>query len=163
MSSCTELRDGGQATVEAAFLLPVAMTLLLLLCQPVVLLYDLMVMQSAAGQGVRMIATRSADAPDEGYVRAIESQLSAVPNVSVFHVGDGWDVELEGCETSAEVGVTISTQVEPLPLIAFVVGALGLLDEDGYFFLKVEATSPTQPAWVLEQGGSPADWVSQWD
>ena len=42
-------RERGQATVEAAVLIPALFTALLLLLQPGILLYDRMVMQGAAG------------------------------------------------------------------------------------------------------------------
>ena len=43
--------ESGQATVEAAFLLPVLFVGLLLLMQPGILLYDRLVMQAAASEG----------------------------------------------------------------------------------------------------------------
>ena len=44
--------ESGQATVEAAFLLPVLFVGLLLLMQPGILLYDRLVMQAAASEAV---------------------------------------------------------------------------------------------------------------
>ncbi len=46
-------REDGQATVEAAFALPVLFLLVLLLVQPGIVLYDRMVMASAAAEGCR--------------------------------------------------------------------------------------------------------------
>ena len=43
--------EGGQATVEAAVLIPVLFTVLLLLIQPGIILYDRMVMNYAAAEG----------------------------------------------------------------------------------------------------------------
>ena len=51
--------ESGQATVEAAFLLPVLFVGLLLLMQPGILLYDRLVMQAAASEGCRLLATKN--------------------------------------------------------------------------------------------------------
>ena len=165
MSRCSSSGpDAGQATVEAAILVPVVFLLLVLLCQPAILLYDRMVMSAAAGQAVRMLATRASDAPDGGYEKAIESQLAAIPHSDVFHVGgDSWQIELEGGETSREVSVSIGNKVRPLPLVGLLAGAAGLSDGDGLLSIEVEASGRTQPDWVLAQGTSPAEWTGQWD
>ena len=42
--------DTGHATVEAAFALPIALALVILLVQPGILLYDRIVMQQAAAE-----------------------------------------------------------------------------------------------------------------
>ena len=49
--------DTGQATVEAAFALPIALVLVILLVQPGILLYDRIVMQQAAAETCRLLAT----------------------------------------------------------------------------------------------------------
>ncbi len=52
------LRDErGQATVEAAFAVPVLMVLVLVLVQPGIILYDRIVMEGAAAAGCRLLAT----------------------------------------------------------------------------------------------------------
>lgn len=156
--------DRGQATVEAAILVPVVFLLLVLLCQPAILLYDRMVMSAAAGQAVRMLSTRASDAPDGGFERVIESQLAAIPRSDVFHTGGGsWRIDLEGNEASREVHVAIENRVRPLPLVGLLAGAAGLADGDGLLRITVEATGRTQPDWVLAQGTSPAEWTGQWD
>ena len=55
------LRAGerGQATVEAAFLIPVLFTVLLLSVQPGMVLYDRMVMQAAASDACRLAAVKT--------------------------------------------------------------------------------------------------------
>ena len=52
-------REGAQATVEAAFLIPCLLTLMLLALQPVCLLYTVAVMESAAAETARVAATRA--------------------------------------------------------------------------------------------------------
>ena len=55
------LRAGerGQATVEAAFLIPVLFTVLLLSVQPGMVLYDRMVMRAAASDACRLAAVKT--------------------------------------------------------------------------------------------------------
>ena len=156
--------DGGQATIEAAIFVPIVFLLIVLLCQPAILLYDRMVMSSAAGQAVRMLATRASNAPNGGYEQVVKAQLSAIPHSDVFHVGgDSWRIELEGGETSREVVVSIENRLRPLPLVGLIAGAAGLVDGDGLLVVSVEARGRTQPDWVLAQGTSPAAWTGQWD
>ena len=54
--------ERGQSTVEAAFLFPVVFVLVLLLVQPGILLYDRIVMEGAAADACRLLATKT-DAP----------------------------------------------------------------------------------------------------
>ena len=156
----------GQATVEAAFLVPVLLGGVLLLVQPGIILYDRIVMQAAAVEGCRLLATApSAETGDmaEDYVRR---RLGAVPPLEVFHVHEGgctWDISLSGSETSGEVSVTIATEVRALPLIDFAARAFGLADGDGNLRVEVSATMPTRAAWAVDAApGSPAEWPGAW-
>ena len=154
-------RTGGQATVEAAFLIPVTLLLLALMVQPAIVLYDRMVMEAAAGQGLRMLSTRPSGYPDTAYRQAIENQLEAVPDAPAFHVGE-WRIELQGDEDAGEVNVSVETSVRPLPLLGVVAAAFGETDDAGNIVVHVEATSALQPSWVLSQGTSPSQWPGQW-
>ena len=154
------LGQSGQATVEAAALVPVILLILALMCQPAILVYDRMVMDAAAGQGVRMLATKPVGAPESGYMAAIEDQLAAIPDLPIFHAdGSRWDIELSGDEEGGEVSVRIRAAVEPLPLAGIAAAALGALDAQGRIVLEVECTEGTRPEWLE---GSPSVWVSQW-
>ena len=51
--------ERGQATVEAAFLIPVLFTVLLLSVQPGMVLYDRIVMQAAASDACRLAAVKT--------------------------------------------------------------------------------------------------------
>lgn len=160
-------RRDGQATVEAAFLAPVLLGGVLLLLQPGIVLYDRVVMESAAAEGCRVLATATGeDAAGlcEDYVRR---RLGAVPPIDCFHVHEGgctWEIELSGAETSEEVSVTIATAARPLPLIDFAGRALGFVDESGLLRIEASASMPTQPAWAsgAEPGLNPAEWVGAW-
>lgn len=154
--------ESGQSTVEAAFALPVLMVLMLLLLQPSIILYDRIVMEGAAAEGCRLLAT----APDPGQTEEdyIRRRLSAVPQVDVFHVharGCTWKIELDGDERSQEVGVRIATEVQPLPLVSVAMGLLGMVDEAGNLKVEVERRMQAKDAWVAESpdGADPAGWV----
>lgn len=162
-------REQGQATVEAAVLIPVMFLGLLLLIQPGILLYDRMVMQQAAAEACRLLATKTAVAGDmqascEAFVR---HRLSAVPPVSCFHVHDGectWHIELSGDESSQRVSAHIATEARPLPLLDAACTLLGLVNSNGNLIVEVSADMSVQPEWVdgAESGRDPAGWIGAW-
>lgn len=168
--ACERLRYAcGQATVEAAYAIPVVFLLLLLLVQPGILLYDRVVMQAAAAEACRMLATRSVDAGVEasGYEEAVRRHLGAIPQQENFHRHAGgctWRILLEGDERSARTHVRITGSVRLLPLLDAGGTLLGLGDGKGNLELSVEAWMSTQDAWVSsnELGLDPAAWVGKW-
>ena len=154
----------GQATVEAAFLIPLIFLLLLLLLQPGIILYDRVVMQGAAAEGCRMLATRVASDDSAAYEAAIRRHLGAVPQQDNFHVhgsGCSWEIVLMGDETSGEVAVSVEGQIKPLPLFDFGMAALGLTNAAGNFAQRVEVRMPAYGAWVgaSDEGLNPSAWV----
>ncbi len=159
----------GQATVEAAFLLPVLCVLVLLLVQPGILLYDRMVMEGAAADACRLLATTSnsregAQEQCEAYVRR---RLGAVPQQDCFHVHGPqctWDIRLEGDEASQSVRVSIATEARPLPLLGTAASLLGIVNGRGNFVVEVSVAQQVQPAWVGNSaaGGDPAAWIGAW-
>lgn len=161
--------EAGQATVEAACLLPVLFVGLLLLLQPGMLLYDRVVMHAAATEGCRLLATKTAAAGDmtESCEAFIRHRLGAIPPVSCFHVHEGscsWDIRMEGDEVADVVRVTIATEVRPLPLLDAGGALLGIVNGNGNLEVRVEAEQPTQPAWARSSGAGndPAGWVGAW-
>ena len=175
MSSCIDsvfvrLRaEDGQATVEGAFLIPLIFLLLLLLLQPGVLLYDRMVMSSAAAEGCRMLATRSSASGIDasGYREAILRHLGAIPQQECFHRhqdGCSWEIEFTGDEHSPQVGVRITGSVKLLPLLDVGGTLLGLGDGKGNIEVSVSTSMPTQDDWVPSNGlgMNPASWVGRW-
>lgn len=157
----TSLRseDMGQASVEAAVLVPVVMIVFALLLQPACLLYTRTVMQQAAAEGARVLATAapSAEASCEAYVRR---RLAAVPNVAAFHVGgdQGWEIELGGDESSDEVSVCVEGRLRPLPLMGVLATMLGEVCGDEVI-VRVEVSREARPAWLR---GGYGDWVQMW-
>lgn len=159
----------GQATIEAAVLMPVMFLLLLLLLQPGIVLYDRMVMESAASEGCRVLATKTSatgnmDQATEDFIR---HRLGAIPQASTFHVHDGgcsWVIRMQGGEGSAEAQVSIENSIEPLPLIGGLASLGGLLDAQGHFKIRVVARCATQPDWVSESdlGLDPDSWIGAW-
>lgn len=157
-SFCSEAL--GQASVEAAAFIPVIMLLLALLLQPAFLLYTRSVMQQAAAEGARVLATREVggagdDAACEAYVKR---RLRAVPDVAAFHTGE-WEIELSGDSTSREVRVGVEGRLRPLPLLGVLAQMLGEPDGDEVV-LRVEVTGGTRPDWL--EGGY-GEWVTMWD
>jgi hypothetical protein len=159
----------GQATVEAAYLIPLLMLLILLLTQPIILLYNRMVMENAAAEACRLLATSTAQgayAPDkyEGYIKR---RLAAIPPIDIFHAHVGsktWDIAMQGGEESASTEVRITNKLKPLPLLGWGTQLLGMCDVDGYLTQEVTVSLPTQPEWVWrDNSGGPADWVHNYD
>ena len=164
----SDVRQRGQATVEAAILIPVLFLLLLLLIQPAILLYNRMVMQNAAAEACRLLSTQAdtGEHSAEKYEAYVKRRLASIPSIDIFHahVGENtWKIELIGGESSSEVTVRITNKLKPLPLLDLGASLLRLTDAQGYLVQIVEVTMPTQPDWVWSNGkGGPSDWAAQW-
>jgi hypothetical protein len=162
----------GQATVEAAFALPILMILVLLLLQPGIVLYDRLIMQNAANEGLRLLTTSSyAGLADSGLKSQeklneefVRRRLSAIPQASLFHVHDddcSYEIYLEGDETSKTLKVTIRNEIQPLPLIGSLASIAGLCNERGNLVIEVTASQSSQPDWLLKDSESldPGSWT----
>lgn len=157
---CLLTETRAQATVEAAMLLPAFLTLLLLVLQPVCVLYTRSVMESAASETARIMITTTSEA-DACEAFALR-RLAAVPNLSIFHAGGplSWEVELGGAGgDSDEVSVAITGAVTPLPVLGAFVGALGATNAQGDVEMRVEVSYPGRPAWLE---GSYETWIERW-
>ncbi len=156
--------DEGQATVEAALLLPVLMVLMAMLVQPACLLYTRCVMQSAAAEACRLVATstRSESGVPAAQRAFVLRRLAAVPNSPIFHEGgeQGWDIELQGSTEGHEAFARIATTVHPLPFVGALAGLVGQAGASGSVRLEVSVSRTTRPEWL--EGGYD-DWVSIWD
>lgn len=152
-----------QSSVEAALLIPVFFTILLLALQPVCVFYTRSVMESAASGAARVLMTwdQSFEPADVGVKAYILRRLQAVPAISIFHDGGqaDWEIELEGDETSKTVQVKIAGRVRPLPVLGAFVGFMGSEQEDGSIRVEVELTVNNGPSW---REGTYEDWISFW-
>lgn len=166
--SAGEVRSGserGQATVEAVFALPVVFLLVLLLVQPGIVLYDRMVMASAAAEGCRLLATGEGDASQvELFVRR---RLGAIPEQDNFHVhGSGctWEVRCEGGGAADRSRVAVSGEIRPLPLLDLGTTLLGLVNDRGNLVVEARAEIVTRPDWAQQSLGGvrPNDKVGAW-
>ena len=138
-----------QGTVEAAIMIPVFLLLLLLLLQPGIILYDMIVMKSAASEGCRLVAT-SANADSKQVDDFIRRRLSAIPQANIFHVHSGscsYVIEKSGGENQKTASVTIKNKIRMLPLIS---GALDLMGatKGGELTISASETLTVQPKWV---------------
>lgn len=150
--------ESGQSSVEAAVLLPVLFAVFGLLLQPSVLMYNRCIMQAAASEGCRLVATNT---NDEASVRAyIERRLEAIPKIAIFHADDTWDIEWSGGEGDV-VQVSIVNHAQPLPLFDIVAGLAGSMDEGGTIVQRVESSVSPIPSWA-GQGYAPDTWIGTW-
>lgn len=161
---CTDAlaESEAQATVEAAFLLPIFLLLMLLALQPVCMLYTRAVMESTAAETARLMMTAE-DEGDEAYRDFALRRLTAVPNISIFHAGGwrSWDIELtRPGDTGGAVSVSIEGFVRPLPVLGAFAGAFGEVNGQGDVRMQVEVAYEGRPAWLE---GSYGSWIAQWD
>lgn len=161
------LHDSGQSSVEAAFAIPIVFLLLLLITQPAIIWYDRMIMEEAAAEGCRLLATAGlaeSGSTAEDYIRR---RLSAIPQVPWFHVHEGscsYEISLEGNEASEDVTVTLKNELRPLPLLGSGATLLSLTNASGCLEIVVTKSFRTQPDWVWSATGgeSPGAWVGKW-
>lgn len=150
-----------QASVEAAALLPVFLTLLLLAIQPVCLLYTQAVMEQAAASTARLMVTAQDD--DEAYRAFALRRLASVPDLEIFHAGGplAWEIELgRAADTGGWVSIAIEGAVRPLPVLGAFAGAFGKTNAHGDVELRVEVAYEGRPMWL--EGGY-GDWTAIWD
>ncbi len=156
--------DSGQATVEAAFLIPVIFVVMMVLLQPGIILYDRMVMNHAAAEACRMLATStgSADSSKERCEELIRRRLGAIPQQDLFHIHEGgcsYRIVLSGDDSSQVVQVEITNRIRPLPLN--ILGPIAGASSDGSILIRVVQKAQAQPEWVSasSNGVSPDSWV----
>ncbi len=143
--------------------MPVILLGMLLLIQPAIVLYDRAVMEAAASEGCRILATLNAGDEDAARL-AIERRLSAIPDADIFHSG-AWTIEISGSEGSAQASVHIEHGLRPLPLIGAGMGFMGLVDADGLFVHDVSRTTEVLDEWVIESrfGADAEAWIERWE
>ena len=141
----------GQATVEAALLIPALLLGLVIAAQPGIVLFDRAVMEAAADEGE--------------VVEYVQRRLGAVPAVSAFHEGL-WDIKVQGAGQSGQcVSVRISHGYRPLPLVGQGMGLLGLVGGNGLVRQEVFREMNIHDEWALESefGLSYESWIDRWE
>lgn len=158
----------GQATIEAAFLLPFLLLLVLLLLQPGIVLFDKIVMNQAAAEGCRRVMTGTVsldtDRVNEGFIRR---RFGGIPPQDNFHIHQGacsWSIDSKGKDASGKVSVAITNELEPLPLLGWGADLSGMLNGKGGITLSADVMAPAQPSWVASnpEGSDPDSWVGGW-
>ena len=149
MRSCSE---SGQSTVEAAVLLPVLFVVFGLLLQPAILLYNRCIMNTAAAEACRLVATGSGD----------DASTRAIPKVPIFHADETWNITWS-CSDDGTAQTSIENHVQPLPLFGILAGLTNAVDENGAVIQHVELSCSPTPNWVGEQGYDPSDWIEKWE
>lgn len=146
----------GQSSVEAALLLPILLFIVVLLAQPLCLLYTRAHMASAAAEALRVNATTQ-DATE--VTSFIQRRLSAIPKLDIFHTGgpDDWQIEVQGSATK-HGSISITGHVKPFPVFYLFVSLAGLTDHEG-LKLTVTTSSDVQPSWLE---GNYAQWQELW-
>ena len=147
--------------------MPIVFLLALMLLQPAIVLYDRIVMEGAAAESCRLLATAGDEergAAAEEYVRR---RLAAIPQAPWFHVHDdrcSYEIALDGDEAAATVSVSIKNELVPLPLIDGAATLLGATNDAGHWELSVEHSTPTQTSWAAEAigGAPPSSWIGAW-
>ena len=135
-----------QGTLEAAIIIPILFTLVLLLVQPAIVLYDKIIMKSAAAEACRI--ANSAGNMTEGDVEDfIRRRLSAIPEVDCFHIHSGgcsYTIRIEGTNGTYS-GVMIYYKVKPLPLIDVALKGLNATSYDGNLVLSASYAQIYKP------------------
>lgn len=149
--------SAGQATLEAALLMPSIMFVMALLLEPVCLGYTKILMQHAAHEALRITAY-DRDGKFDEVKRFIERRLTSVPELSLFHVGgsDDWKIDISRADKT--ITVCIAGHARPLPLMGAVLQTFSKHDDKG-ILLEVQAKQEIAPEWV---GGSYEELQKIW-
>lgn len=161
MRCCID-NERGQATVEAAFLLPVFLMVLGLMVQPALMLYTRCVMYAAAAEGCRMLETKTVD--DAAAKAFIVRRLKMVPNADAFHMGatSGWQIEMTGGGGIGDVSVKIVNKMRPLPLLGIAAGLYADRQQDGSLRQEVSVDGRLWPQWAQAAGTGPGSLAGAW-
>lgn len=147
----------GQASVEAALLLPAILCVLALLLEPVCMGYTRSIMCGAATECLR-VASTDYDGNVDDCKNFVLRRLEAVPEIPIFHVGGKSDWDINISLDSDQTSVRIRGHIRPLPLYASLLSLFEERDAEGVV-LQVHVSGQTRPSWV---GGSYAQWQTMW-
>jgi hypothetical protein len=145
--------DSGQALAEAPFVVMVLCALVVVLLQPLALLYTKMVVGQVAADLTRVVACSEDAHAGSVLLKAYAAdKLEGLPKGSAFVVPGTLQVAVSGNARTARVQVTVSVEQEPLPLFGFL-GGSGVSSRRA---VKVIGTATAVGA-LSEVSGTPAD------
>ena len=147
----------GQASVEAAFLLPVLLVVFGLLLQPVILLYNAAVMNAAAAEACRTAGTIEKQSSLDAFLKR---RLGAIPQLSIFHDGN-WSFEYKLNSEDLNC-ITIKHDVTTLPLLGISAGLLSKRKNSHQVEQTVHVQTQIQPPWLSKSEKSVEEWVDSW-
>ena len=147
----------GQASVEAAFLLPILLILFGLLLQPVILLYNKTVMNAAAAEACRAAGTIEKQADLDAFIKR---RLGSIPKLSIFHDGS-WNLEYK-LNSEDRNYIAIKHKVQTLPLLGISAGLLAKKVSSNQIEQEVCVYTQIQPTWLSKSEKSLQDWVNSW-
>ncbi len=142
----------GQASIEAAFILPVVLLIIGLTIQPMLYLYTKAMMQEACLEGVRYATTQD---KDELLVRYVRRRLESIPPMEIFHSGGQgeWDIEVVRSERS--IYIAVGSIMKPIPVLGNP-SLLVLPSKEGGLYVEANATCDLSPSW---REGDYEEWV----
>lgn len=143
------IKNRGQSTVEAAFMIPVLFCLLLIMLQPGIVLYDRIIMNSAATEACRLLETNDSQSEKlvDDYVRR---RLSAIPEIDIFHIHRGncsYVIEIFGSKNNQEVTISIKNELKPLPLIDIGLNVMKCLNANKNIEIAISSTKKNKADW----------------
>lgn len=157
----------GQATVEAAIMIPVIFLIILILIQPCLVLFDLIIMNSAAIETCRVLSTAASVDKNSLCEQYARRRLSAIPQQENFHYhkdGCSYQFEFVGDQNSSFVSVEITNEIKPLPLINIFVDAFGMLNANKCLAIKSKQELSLKPSWVFKNPDNENvdKWIGKW-
>ena len=140
-----------QGTVEAAITIPILFTCVLLLIQPAIVLYDEIIMKSAAAEACR-IANSTGNLSEEVVEDFVRRRLSAIPEVDIFHIHSdecSYIIQVYGMNETYST-INIYNRIKPLPLIDVLLKSLASSTYDGNWHISATYTQIYKPEWAWE-------------
>ncbi len=134
----------GQASIESAFILPIALLCMGMALQPLLYMYTKSLCMEAAEEGVRFAMSEEKNSLVERYVRR---RLDAIPQLDILHSGlnDDWNIEI--IRSDNQVQISITGHMHQLPLLGLT--SKFIIPHDGdELRIQVEAQAQTKPAWI---------------
>ncbi len=135
--------ERGQSSIEAAFILPIFILCIGLSIQPIIYMYTKTIMQEAADEGIRFAMSESNSYRTDRFIRR---RLEALPNSSLFHIGDENEWDIDVIRGAGSVRVVIKGHLKAIPVLGSSACAFLNRDDQG-LIIEVESEQITEPSW----------------